>query len=86
MPKTTVIIHADSPEEMKAFDSWLNTWQSSLASISENQGCGCCTNIFELDASDEAIDALPYQIVGAGNLEDLDITRLHKVKVNLICH
>lgn len=59
MPRATIIISADVPEEREAGDQWFNTWGAYLTFVSENSGCGCCVDIYDVEGSEEAIDALP---------------------------
>jgi hypothetical protein len=62
MPRATIIIKKDDAAELAAFDAWLDRWESSLARKSRNYGCGCCVHMFDVEGSQEAIDAISESI------------------------
>lgn len=58
--RVTVCISADKPEEGASFADWQQKWKDMIVFISEDYGCGCCVNLFDIEASEEAIaDILP---------------------------
>ncbi len=66
MTRATLIVAVDRPEEVAAMEAWFARWQSKLAHCSDNLGCGCCVDIWQVDAPQEAIDQLPPAAL-AGN-------------------
>ena len=40
-------------------DAWFERWEPALASVSDNEGCGCCVHVFQIEGPPEAFDALP---------------------------
>ena len=62
VPRVTVITNADNSSELESFDAWLAKWEDKLIYFSPNEGCGCCVNIFNIEASEEAIGELPFEI------------------------
>jgi len=61
MPRVQIIVEVDKPNEVEAMESWFARWSSRLAHQPENQGCGCCVDIWEIEAPAEAIAELPAQ-------------------------
>jgi hypothetical protein len=59
MARATVIVEVDQPEQMTAVDTWFAKWGERLNFRSENQGCGCCVNIWEVEGPAEAFAELP---------------------------
>lgn len=59
MPRATIIVAVDELKEVEAMESWFARWSKRLAHKSENHGCGCCVDIWEVDAPAEAIAELP---------------------------
>ncbi len=57
--KATVCVDVDSVEEMQQIEQWFATWRDKLSFVSEDQGCGCCVHIWDVDGPPEAIDAIP---------------------------
>jgi hypothetical protein len=45
-----VVIQVDNVAEFEAFEDWLKKHQKEVIAISENSGCGCCVDIFTIDA------------------------------------
>src|SRR5262245_57525909 len=57
-PRATIIINSDDTSEIEAYEAWREHWRSSLTRLSENYGCGCCVLIYDVEGSEEAIDAI----------------------------
>ena len=64
MPRATIIVDVTHPDEVALSEDWLAKWTSSLTYRSENQGCGCCVNIWDVEGPEEALAALPSNIKG----------------------
>lgn len=47
------------PDDRAAAAAWFERWASVLASVSDNLGCGCCVEVFEVEGPPEALAALP---------------------------
>ena len=65
MPKVTVIVDVDYPEEVKVLERWLETWEPHLTYLSDNLGCGCCIDVFEVEAPQDALDELPEHLLSS---------------------
>ena len=55
MAQLEIILAADAPKEMQAFELWIEQWRSQLSHISPNRGCGCCVDIFEVEGTEESL-------------------------------
>lgn len=64
MPRETIIVDVTHPEEVTASENWFVKWTPNFTFRSENQGCGCCINIWDVEGTDEAVTALPSSITG----------------------
>lgn len=62
--RATIIVDVTHPEEVTACEDWFAKWATSLTFRSENQGCGCCVNMWNVEGPDEALSALPLSIKG----------------------
>jgi len=62
MPRATIIVDVNDPEDVAAFEAWFATWTTSLTYRSENEGCGCCVHIWNVEGTEEALAALPDNI------------------------
>ncbi|VTR97816.1 hypothetical protein [Tuwongella immobilis] len=58
MQRATICVDVGIPEQA-AVMAWLDRWRSSLAFVSDNEGCGCCVDIYRVEAPPEALAELP---------------------------
>ncbi|MCX5661363.1 MAG: hypothetical protein NTW19_16910 [Planctomycetota bacterium] len=59
MKRATITADVDSPDEVRAFEVWLERWRSRLTFVSEEKGCGCCVRMLDVEGPREAIDDIP---------------------------
>lgn len=59
MARATIIVSADCHDEVEAVDRWFARWRERLSHVSENQGGGCCVDIYDVEGPPEAIEELP---------------------------
>lgn len=57
--RATIVVEVDQPDEVAAIDAWFVRWQARLMQCSDNLGCGCCVDIWEVQGPQQAIDELP---------------------------
>lgn len=62
MPRATIIVAVDKAAEVEAVERWLFRWAPKLTHQSQNHGCGCCVDIWEIEAPAEAIAELPAEV------------------------
>ena len=43
-----VCIQVDERSEREAFSKWLLTNKNSIHALSDNEGCGCCVDVFRI--------------------------------------
>jgi hypothetical protein len=63
MPEFTIIADCDRPGERELLDSWLSKWRGRNTTISENEGCGCCVDMYRVTGPDEAMREVPAQML-----------------------
>ena len=63
MPEWEVIIDVTVPREVAAFAKWIDRWREQIV-ISENEGCGCCVDIWKVEGPAEAQAELHAELVG----------------------
>jgi hypothetical protein len=63
MLQATICVEVDDDKECRIVNDWLDRWSVKIR-CSENQGCGCCVNIFQVEAPQEALNELPTHLVG----------------------
>jgi len=59
MAHAQIIVAVDQPTEVADFDAWLATNASRLTYISDNTGCGCCVDIYDVEGPEEVLRSLP---------------------------
>ena len=57
------VVATDSAEEIASFKSWLERNRQHILGISENTGCGCCVDSFDIELSDRA-EPMPCESSG----------------------
>ena len=57
--RATICVDVNRENEGAAVDAWFDRWRSRLATVSGDQGCGCCVNIWNVDGPEEAISEIP---------------------------
>ncbi len=60
-PKHTVSTDSGTPGQ-EVMSAWIDKWQNHF-SYFDNDGCGCCVNIYRFDAPPEAVAELPAELV-----------------------
>jgi hypothetical protein len=68
--RATICVAVDEPDEVRAAEAWLERWEIRLSYRSPNQGCGCCVDIWDVFGPEEAIHAIPEDIVAASSWAD----------------
>lgn len=70
MSRATIIVDVTPPEEVTVSEAWFTKWAGSLTFRSEDEGCGCCVHIWNVEGADEALAALPPNIKGRSSWAD----------------
>lgn len=71
MPKVQIVVTVDDAEEVRSVNEWFARWRDRLAFVSENSGCGCCVNIWNVRGPAEALAELPESVIAyPGVVED----------------
>ena len=60
--RATIVVDRTQPEELAAVEAWLARWAGQLTHQSDDQGCGCCVSIWDIDAPAMALDELPESL------------------------
>ena len=60
--RASISVASDAPEEQAAFDAWVARWKAEMAFISDDYGCGCCIDLYDVEGPKESIDAIPGQL------------------------
>ena len=63
MPEWEVVVDVNVERETTTFSNWLARWREQVV-LSENQGCGCCVDIWRISGPDEAKLEISSQLVG----------------------
>lgn len=65
--KATICVDVECAEEVARVERWFAAWRERLAYCSENSGCGCCVNMWDVDAPEEAIAELPQTVLAGSD-------------------
>jgi len=59
MARATISIAVDEPAQVRAGEEWLTANHSRLSFISENYGCGCCVDLYDMEGPDDLLATIP---------------------------
>jgi hypothetical protein len=57
--RATIVVDVDKPGQVRAVEGWFAAWRDKLTYVSEDQGCGCCVNIWDVEGPAAAIEQIP---------------------------
>jgi len=70
--RETIVVNKDKTDEATKVASWFDRWRDQLTFVSENQGCGCCVDMWEIEGPPEAIAELPQAVRSASSNDSLE--------------
>jgi hypothetical protein len=62
MARESICVIVDDPGSVKAAEEWLTANRSRLDFLSENQGCGCCVDLYDLEGPEEVLHTIPQML------------------------
>ncbi len=65
MVTATVSVTIDNEREVEAVNAWFRRWGPRIRA-SDNDGCGCCVDIWRVEAPPEALAELPREMLTPG--------------------
>jgi hypothetical protein len=66
MPEFRICAVRDNSGERELLESWLSKWRGrDTIKLSQNEGCGCCVDIYRVTGPDEAMREVPAQMLTA---------------------
>jgi len=63
--RATLVATADEPESRIAAFQWITEHRNSLQFVSENLGCGCCVDIWNIEGNSELLAQVPAKLLGS---------------------
>ncbi len=66
MARLTILLAVDDEtheEDLKLFDNWKESHADQISFIGENEGCGCCVHIWNVECADELVSLLPHHFL-----------------------
>ena len=62
MARATITVAVQNSSDCSECRAWFERWEDALTRVSDNSGCGCCVEIYDVEGPQEAIDAIPQQL------------------------
>jgi hypothetical protein len=62
MARATICIAVDDPADVEAGEQWLAANRERLDFVSENYGCGCCVDLYDLEGPPEVLATISQAI------------------------
>jgi hypothetical protein len=69
MRKVTICVDVNTPERAEV-DAWLDRWRDRVGFVSENEGCGCCVDLYRVVATEDALRELPAIVFSTSEWSD----------------
>jgi hypothetical protein len=63
LARFTICAKVEIPQERQSLQVWLEKWKTKVDFVSENIGCGCCVDLYDVDGSEEAMAEVPKQML-----------------------
>jgi hypothetical protein len=60
--RATIIVSVGEPGQAEIAEAWFAKWRPQLTYCSENTGCGCCVDIWDVEGPYLAIKELPPEL------------------------
>ena len=60
--RATIVVAVEDANEVAAVETWFARWGSQLHTRSEDLGCGCCVQMWNVDAPPAAVAELPAAV------------------------
>ena len=61
--RVTICVSVDELAAGSALDAWFTKWRDALSFVSENEGCGCCVDMYRVEGPATAIAELPERLI-----------------------
>jgi hypothetical protein len=61
--RAQIVVCVDQPDEVRAVVAWFDRWRDGLTAVSENSGCGCCVDIWDVEGPAGVLAELPEVVV-----------------------
>lgn len=62
LARATIIASVDDPAEVAGVEAWFARWRPHLTYCSDDTGCGCCIQIWDVEGPPEAIAEVPESV------------------------
>lgn len=64
MARATLSVTIDNERDIQAVNAWFRRWGTRIQ-CTDNQGCGCCVDVWHVEAPSEALAELPADMLMA---------------------
>lgn len=66
--RATICVDVNHEAERAAVEAWFERWRDRLAFASDNEGCGWCVDMWNVDGPSDAIAEIPAAVRAASDL------------------
>jgi hypothetical protein len=60
--RATICVDVDKPDDRAQVEAWFQRWRDQLTYVSENTGCGCCVDIWDVEGPADAVGEVPVHL------------------------
>lgn len=73
-----VIIEVEVKAESDDFKHWLQRYSNEIIAISENGGCGCCVDIYTIEATENAEPLATFNSIDSHQVDSHEAVALYE--------
>ncbi|MCP4105519.1 MAG: hypothetical protein GY749_08285 [Desulfobacteraceae bacterium] len=77
MKKCTIIVDADDNIGKKFVKEWFRKNEKGIEFKSENEGCGCCVDLYCIKAEDDLTDKIPEQYLAESGWDESPVNETY---------
>lgn len=74
--RATILVSVEQAGEVAAAEAWFARWRKHLTYCSENNGCGCCVDTWDVDGPEGAITDIPAWMNAVSEWSDPELASL----------
>jgi hypothetical protein len=60
--RESICVIVDDSASVQAAEEWLASHRHRLDYISENYGCGCCVDLYDLEGTEDVLSTIPHDL------------------------
>lgn len=60
--RATICVDIGRDDDVVAAEDWFARWRNQLTFVSQNEGCGCCVDLWNIEGPAEVVETIPAEL------------------------